>query len=1132
MRLTWRNLPFSILTTAFVLVMTACGISNPAFLTGGDSATVSITLTGPGTVTLGAQSQYAATVTGSSDATVTWSVNGVAGGNSANGSISAGGLYSAPGSAPQSPTVTITATSAASPSVSKSLPVALAAPPAPPIQQEDLTVAIAGPTSLTLGSSSAYVATVNGSNNTAVSWSVNGVPGGDATDGVVSATGVYTAPATAPEGGEVTIAAVSAADPSVSGGMTVTLTAPPLPPGWDDDGSGITLLLSGATTITLGSSSQYTATVTGSTDTSVTWTVNGVAGGNSTVGTISNSGHYTAPAKQTASKNVTITATSNADSSVSQGLVVGLVAPPPSGGGGSGSGVTLSVSGAATVTLGTSAQYTATVAGSTNIGVIWSVNGAVGGNSIFGTISSKGRYTAPSEQPDSPEVAITATSVADPSVSRGLHVALADPVDPPGGGGSSVTLAVNGPTTVTLGDSSQYAAIVTGATNTGVTWSVNGIAGGNSSIGTISHAGLYIAPTNHSAPAKVTITGTSVADPSVASSLLVTLVASQPSISLTVSGAATVTLGTSSQYSAVVTGSTNTGVTWSVNGVAGGNSSIGRISAKGKYTAPTQQSSPSHVMITATSNADPSIAESVAVALVAPPSGPGGNGGGSTVTLALSGATVVTLGNTAQYTATVTGNSDVAVAWSINGVTGGDAAVGKISTQGLYTAPTSQPPSSKITITATSMADSSVSQNLVVTLAPQSQSAVTLTLSGPTSVVVGTTAQYTAVVTGSTNTGATWSVDGLIGGDDSVGNISTTGLYTAPATAPSTGTVTITATSLADPSVSQTMTVTLTASTTPNVTLTLSGATQVTLGISSQYTAVVTGSANTGVSWSVNKVAGGNATDGFISTGGLYTAPSTAPQPSTVTIMATSSADPTVAKSIVVTLIAPTGGSRIPANAIKSADLNASNKWQWKHDPGTPGSSNGTTSYPVGGISSDDAAREFYMTYTAGGGEIYHVSFAKDTSATHFVYDANVYVVNPSQLKNLEMDMNDVMSNGQTVILATQCSGYSKSWEYTLRSGTGYHWNPSNIPCDPAQWTPNTWHHIQIASHRDNSGNSYYDWIGFDGKYTNFQNAGGTNGKNLGWAVGDLLINFQIDGPSKQNGSNTIYTDQIFVWRW
>ena len=41
---------------------------------------------------------------------------------------------------------------------------------------------------------------------------------------------------------------------------------------------------------------QFTATVTGTTNTAVTWSVNGVAGGNSTVGTISTSGAYTAPA--------------------------------------------------------------------------------------------------------------------------------------------------------------------------------------------------------------------------------------------------------------------------------------------------------------------------------------------------------------------------------------------------------------------------------------------------------------------------------------------------------------------------------------------------------------------------------------------------------------------------------------------------------------------------------------------------------------------------------------------------------------------------------------------------------------------------------------------------------------------
>jgi hypothetical protein len=282
----------------------------------------------------------------------------------------------------------------------------------------------------------------------------------------------------------------------------------------------------------------------------------------------------------------------------------------------------------------------------------------------------------------------------------------------------------------------------------------------------------------------------------------------------------------------------------------------------------------------------------------------------------------------------------------------------------------------------------------------------------------------------------------------------------------------------------------------------------------------------------VDGVTGGNATDGTISANGLYTAPATAPQPSTVTITATSVADTTVAKSLVTTLVAPTPGGRIPANAISSGPLDGSTKWQWSHDPGTPGSSQGSSVYPITGLSSDNAAREFYMTYTGRSGEIYHVSFAKDMNATHFVYDAYVYVTDPSQLANLEMDMNDVMPDGQTVILGTQCSVYSKSWEYTLQANGGFHWHPSNIPCNPQTWSAKTWHHIQIASHRDNVGTATYDWVGVDGVYSNFQNASGNSSRPLGWALGDLLINFQIDGASLGSGSNTIYTDQLTVYRW
>ena len=149
------------------------------------------------------------------------------------------------------------------------------------------------------------------------------------------------------------------------------------------------------------------------------------------------------------------------------------------------------------------------------------------------------------------------------------------------------------------------------------------------------------------------------------------------------------------------------------------------------------------------------------------------------MTLTLSGAASVTVGESSQYAATVTGSTDTAVSWSVDGVVGGDATVGSISTNGLYKAPATAPPSSKVTITATSQADPSVAQSLVVALvAPPTgggtggDPTVTLTLSGATTVTVGTSSQYAATVTGSPNKAVTWSVDGVVGGDDSVGSIS------------------------------------------------------------------------------------------------------------------------------------------------------------------------------------------------------------------------------------------------------------------------------------------------------------------------------------------------------------------------
>lgn len=60
-------------------------------------------------------------------------------------------------------------------------------------------------------------------------------------------------------------------------------------------------------------------------------------------------------------------------------------------------------------------------------------------------------------------------------------------------------------------------------------------------------------------------------------------------------------------------------------------------------------------------------------------------------------------GQTQQFTATVTGTSNTAVTWAVNGIAGGNASLGKISNTGLYTAPAT-PPGAALSITATSQA--------------------------------------------------------------------------------------------------------------------------------------------------------------------------------------------------------------------------------------------------------------------------------------------------------------------------------------------------------------------------------------------------------------------------------------------
>jgi len=190
------------------------------------------------------------------------------------------------------------------------------------------------------------------------------------------------------------------------------------------------------------------------------------------------------------------------------------------------------------------------------------------------------------------------------------------------------------------------------------------------------------------------------------------------------------------------------------------------------------------------------------------------------------------------------------------------------------------------------------------------QSSVYVTVAPSTaSVQVNTQKQFAATVTGNTNQAVTWDVNGAVGGNGTVGFIdSISGLYTAPAAVPSPATVTVHATSTAAGSAVGSAAVTITGPPPPPpppppVSISISPTSaSVRVGNTRQFTATVTNTTNTGVTWKVNGVAGGSATTGTISASGLYKAPSAVPSPATVTVTAVSAADPTKAASAGVTI--------------------------------------------------------------------------------------------------------------------------------------------------------------------------------------------------------------------------------------
>lgn len=177
-----------------------------------------------------------------------------------------------------------------------------------------------------------------------------------------------------------------------------------------------------------------------------------------------------------------------------------------------------------------------------------------------------------------------------------------------------------------------------------------------------------------------------------------------------------------------------------------------------------------------------------------------------TVTVTDNGIATVTAGGGVDFFATVRNSTNQNVTWA---VTGGSAN-GTISQSGLYIAPAQVPNPAKVTVTATSQADSAATGTASVTV-------IVGIIVSPSSAVVQTfgTTTFSATVQGSSNQTVTWQVNGITGGSPSVGTISAGGTYQAPESVP------------ADPSSGSTIGVTVEAI--PQASSTASGSATVTI---------------------------------------------------------------------------------------------------------------------------------------------------------------------------------------------------------------------------------------------------------------------------------------------------------------
>jgi hypothetical protein len=485
------------LSTLFITLLAAgtwilgCGsASSPSPPPPPPPLSITVTVTpASGSLVLGGQATFTATVTNASDTAVSWGVSGVPGGSAALGTITSAGVYTAPADLPSPSTVQITATSHADSTKSGSSNLAITS---------DISLNLTpNPASVELGASQPFQATITSSGHpdAAMLWSLSG-PACTTGCGTVDASGKYTAPQTQPSPASATLTAQSAADPSKQISAAVAIT------------SSFSLQLAAPSSVPAGATATIVATLTpvpgSNPNTALSWALSGPGCSGSSCGTLtvvttqtvggnslSDSATYTAPGTAPSPNTVTVTVTPQADPSKKTQAIVAIQP-----------GVNVGVS-PSTATLAANHRVTlsAQVNGTSNTGVIWNVNGVTGGNTTFGQIcvvasnpcqpvttasTTQVDYLAPGAIPSPNPVSATAVSATDSTKSASAQITVIN----------HVLVSVQ-PANITLAPLAVqgFTASVLGTANQNVVWQVQDTACSSAGVcGTINANGTYTAP--------------------------------------------------------------------------------------------------------------------------------------------------------------------------------------------------------------------------------------------------------------------------------------------------------------------------------------------------------------------------------------------------------------------------------------------------------------------------------------------------------------------------------------------------------------------------------------------------------------------------------------------------------------